>query len=477
MSGASSLRARCSRGPARATAWPGGPRRPSCSTAPEGGRTRSASRCSATCSTARRTHRSTTWPAPSPLARPATWRSAPRAGSSGSATRRAGTCSPVSSPVSPARSALTPPHTWGRAPHTCGRLSVCRCHSELPGETTVAPFRRPRHVVPSRYDLRLEPDLATLTFRGEETVAVTVAEATDEVVFNAVELAITEATIQNDRGESLRGVPTMDEATERCRVAFPSRLAPGGWRLSLAFTGRLNDKLRGFYRSSYKDASGATHLVAATQFEATDARRAFPCWDEPAFKAVVAVTLAIDPALTAVSNTSVVAERREGGKKVLAFADTILMSTYLVAFVAGELEATDSVLVRRAPVRVWCVPGKLRLAAFGHAIAVTSLRFFETYYGLPYPGDKLDLLAIPDFAAGAMENLGAITFPETALLVDERAASHPEPEPVADVVAPAKAHLWVGDLGTMRWWDGIWRQQAFPTFMEILAIDAWKPEW
>src|SRR5207244_2132163 len=176
-------------------------------------------------------------------------------------------------------------------------------------------------------------------------------------------------------------------------------------------------------------------LVAASQFEATDARRAFPCWDEPAFKAVFAVTLAIDPALTAVSNTRVVAERREGSKRVLAFADTIRMSTYLVAFVVGELEATDPVLVGHAPVSVWCVPGKLRLTAFGHTSAVTSLRFFEAYYGLPYPGDKLDLLA--------HEN----------------------------------AHMWFGALVTMSWWNGIWLNEAFATFMEILAIDAWKPEW
>src|SRR5438093_1549892 len=370
----------------------------------------------------------------------------------------------------PARSALT-------APRSCGRVGACRRHSDLSGENTVDPYRLPTHVVPSRYDLRLEPDLATLSFHGEETVTVTVAEATDEVVLNAVELAITEATITSDGGESLRGVPTMDEAAERCRIAFPRHLAPGAWRLRLVFTGHLNDKLRGFYRSSYKDAGGATHLLAATQFEATDARRAFPCWDEPAFKAVFAVTLAIDPALAAVSNTRVVAERREGGKKIVAFADTIKMSTYLVAFVVGELEATDPVRVGAAPVRVWCVPAKLRLAAFGHAIAVASLRFFEEYYGLPYPGDKLDLLAIPDFAAGAMENLGAITFRETALLVDERAASHAEIERVADVVAHENAHMWFGDLVTMSWWNGIWLNEAFATFMEMLAVDAWKPEW
>src|SRR3989449_1077843 len=370
----------------------------------------------------------------------------------------------------PTRFALPPSGSWGT-------VGACHRHSDLSGENNVDPYRLPKHVVPSRYDLRLEPDLTALTFRGEETVAVTVAEATDEVVLNAVELAITEATIANDGGESLRGVPTMDEAAERCRITFPRHLAPGGWRLRLVFTGHLNDKLRGFYRSSYKDASGATHLLAATQFESTDARRAFPCWDEPAFKAVFTVTLAIDPALAAVSNTRAVAERREGGKKVVAFADTIKMSTYLVAFVVGELEATDPVRVGAAPVRVWCVPAKLRLAAFGHAIAVASLRFFEEYYGLPYPGDKLDLLAIPDFAAGAMENLGAITFRETALLVDERAASHAEIERVADVVAHENAHMWFGDLVTMSWWNGIWLNEAFATFMEILAVDDWKPEW
>src|SRR5438093_2804381 len=281
----------------------------------------------------------------------------------------------------------------------------------------------------------------------------------------------------SERGDARRGTPVVDEAAERCRITWPSDIAPGAWRLGLAFTGTRNDKLRGFYRSSYKDPTGEQRLMAATQFEATDARRAFPCWDEPAFKAVFAVTLVIDSKLTAVSNTSVVSERVERGRTVVTFADTMKMSTYLVAFVVGELEATDAVMVGRTPVRVWCVPGKRHLAAFGHEIGVASLRFFEDYYGLPYPSDKLDLLAIPDFAAGAMENLGAITFRETALLVDARAASHAELERVADVVAHENAHMWFGDLVTMTWWNGIWLNEAFATFMEILAVDAWKPEW
>jgi puromycin-sensitive aminopeptidase len=341
----------------------------------------------------------------------------------------------------------------------------------------VDPYRLPRSVRPTRYDLRLEPDLTTLTFTGDETVTLEVEEATAEIVLNAVDLAFGEATVTNARGESLRGTPIVDEAGERCRITFTSSIAPGTWRLRLTFTGILNDKLRGFYRSSYKDPSGEPRLMAATQFEATDARRAFPCWDEPAFKAVFAVTLVIDPKLTAVSNTSIVSERAERGRKVVTFADTMKMSTYLVAFVVGELEATDAVLVGRTPVRVWCVPGKRHLAAFGHEIGVASLRFFEDYYGLPYPSDKLDLLAIPDFAAGAMENLGAITFRETALLVDASAASHSELERVADVVAHENAHMWFGDLVTMTWWNGIWLNEAFATFMEILAVDAWKPEW
>jgi puromycin-sensitive aminopeptidase len=341
----------------------------------------------------------------------------------------------------------------------------------------VDPYRLPRTVVPTRYDIRLEPDLVALTFTGEETITLTVAEPVTEITMNAVELDVVDAIIEDGRGRTLRGGAVLDEASERCRLTFGEAVAPGEWRLRLVFRGTLNDKLRGFYRSVYKDPTGVSHTMAATQFEATDARRAFPCWDEPAFKSVFSVTLVVEPSLAVVSNTAVKSEKLDKGRKVIAFADTIKMSTYLVAFVVGELEATDAVHVGRTPLRVWCVPGKKRLAAFGQDIAAASLKFFEDYYGVPYPGDKLDLLAIPDFAAGAMENLGAITFRETALLVDENAASHAELERVADVVAHENAHMWFGDLVTMTWWNGIWLNEAFATFMEMLAVDDWRPEW
>jgi len=159
------------------------------------------------------------------------------------------------------------------------------------------------------------------------------------------------------------------------------------------------------------------------------------------------------------------------------FADTIKMSTYLVAFIVGEFEGTEPIYVDNAPLRVWAVPGKAHLATFGQQIGVDSLRFFSQYYNRPYPGDKLDLIAIPDFASGAMENLGAITFRETALLVDEKTAARSEMERVADVVAHENAHMWFGDLVTMRWWNGLWLNEAFATFMEMLAVDHCKPEW
>ena len=182
---------------------------------------------------------------------------------------------------------------------------------------TLDPYRLPRHVVPIRYDLRLEPDLTAASFAGQETITLTVHQPTSEIVLNAIELDITSAQIEGDSGPARQATIALDASLQRCHLTFTTPLSPGTWKLTMTFCGTLNDKLRGFYRSTYKDERGATHSMAATQFEATDARRAFPCWDEPDFKAVFATTLVIDPTLTAVSNTTIASETLAGGKKVV----------------------------------------------------------------------------------------------------------------------------------------------------------------
>jgi puromycin-sensitive aminopeptidase len=338
-------------------------------------------------------------------------------------------------------------------------------------------YRLPKNVTPRRYELRLIPDLTQFTFTGEESVAIVVSSATSEIVLNALELEIDRVSVERGK-TSFSGKAEIDPKKERATLRFDRALDTGEWTLKLAFRGILNDKLHGFYRSQYQDASGKTHTVATTQFESTDARRAFPCWDEPELKASYKVTLVVDQNLAAISNAHAESEHASTikGKKEVVFAETMVMSTYLVAFIIGEFEATPPADAG-TPLRIVYVPGKANLSSFAKEIGAFSLKYFATYYGLPYPGDKVDLIAIPDFASGAMENLGAITFRETALLVDEKSASRAELERVADVISHENAHMWFGDLVTMTWWNGIWLNEAFATFMEMLAVDAWKPHW
>jgi puromycin-sensitive aminopeptidase len=335
------------------------------------------------------------------------------------------------------------------------------------------PHRLPRHSAPSRYDLELEPDLAAGTFRGSVTISLTTAEAAPELVLNAIELSIDSCTLD---GEPVAF--ELDASTERLVVGPVGGVDVGDHSLEIAFRGTLNDQLRGWYRSTYRDADGTEHVIATTQMQSTDCRRAFPCWDEPDFKSVFAITLIVAPDLLAVSNSEEIARNeRSGGRVAVRFADTMVMSSYLVAFVVGPLAATDWVDVDGTPMRIVHVPGKEGLTGFGLDVGEFCLRWFQDYYGIPYPAAKVDLIALPDFAAGAMENLGCITFRENLLLVDPATATQSERQLVADVVAHELAHMWFGDLVTMRWWNGIWLNEAFATFMEIAACEAYRPEW
>ncbi len=340
------------------------------------------------------------------------------------------------------------------------------------------PYRLPRHVTPSRYDIVLSPDLDNHTFAGTSTIAVEVREPTSTVILNAAELAVSRATFTNEDGTSVNAHIVTDEDTERLTLTTTATLAQGPWNLDLEFTGILNDELRGFYRASFTDIDGNEQTIATTQFEATDARRAFPCWDEPDLKAVFSITLTVPNHLFAVSNGAEVDRKDNGnGTTTVRFADTMVMSTYIVAFVVGPLEATDPVDVDGVPFRVIAPIGKGHLTDFAIEAGVFCLRWLSDYYGIPYPGDKVDFIAVPDFAFGAMENLGAIIYRETALLLDRDTTSLAEQRRVIDVIAHELAHMWFGDLVTMRWWEGIWLNEAFASLMEMKTTEAMHPDW
>jgi len=339
------------------------------------------------------------------------------------------------------------------------------------------PYRLPATVLPSAYRLRLEPDLDAATFTGTVEIDVDVTEPVRNVMLNAIQLELGDPIVRTD-GAEVTGTVSLDDELERATLAFPDTLAPGRHVLVLGFSGILNDELRGFYRSRFTDVDGNDHTIATTQFEATDARRAFPCFDEPALKATFTVTLVVPEALSAYSNSRVVGESSLGdGRREVRFHTTMKMSTYLVAFVIGPFESTPTIDVDGVPLAVVYPPGKGHLTAFALDIGAFSLRFFKDYFGVAYPGDKVDLVAIPDFAYGAMENLGCVTYREAELLIDPATASQNELVRAAMVTAHELAHMWFGDLVTMAWWEGLWLNEAFATYMQYVCTDAFRPDW
>jgi len=354
----------------------------------------------------------------------------------------------------------------------------------LPHDGEPNPYRLDGPIRPVRYELTLEPDLEAATFAGEVLISVLVTAPTDTIACNALDLDIlaadlTEGPLSDGSPLAVTGV-ALDAETERVTFTLERTLLPGEAHLRVRFNGQLNDKLRGFYRSTFTDTDGVEQVIATTQFEATDARRAFPCWDEPDHKASFVISLIVDEDLFAVSNASELSREPapdRTGKHLVRFAETIVMSTYLVAFVVGPLEATAPIDVDGTPMRVIYPKGKGHLTDFALEVGAFCLRHFTSYYGIPYPGDKLDLVAVPDFAFGAMENLGCVTFREILLLVDPATTTQAELLNVTDVINHELAHMWFGDLVTMKWWNGIWLNEAFATFMEMHATDAFRPQW
>jgi aminopeptidase N len=335
-----------------------------------------------------------------------------------------------------------------------------------------APAQRlPNVAVPEHYSLRLVPDFGAAKFSGDESIDIRVLQSTYAITVNALEITFEEVTITSG-GTTQRAEVTLQPKQETATLTIPKPLPAGSAQIHIRYTGVLNDKLRGFYLS---EADGNKYAV--TQFEPTDARRAFPSFDEPAYKAIFDIAVAAPAGDTAISNARIVAdEPGPGPLHTIRFAPTPKMSTYLVAVLVGRFECIQGG-ADDVPIRVCTPPGKQELGRFALNASESFLKYYNRYFAIKYPYGKLDLIAIPDFEAGAMENTGAITFRDIALLLNEKEASVPQLKEVALVIAHEMAHQWFGDLVTMEWWDDIWLNEGFATWMEGKPVAAWRPEW
>lgn len=332
--------------------------------------------------------------------------------------------------------------------------------------------RLPSTTTPESYKLILTPDLVKNTFSGEEIISVRTSQPASEIVLNAVDIDFEEVTVISG-GSTQKAKVTLDKENEQAKLATVQPIPAGRATIQIKYTGVLNSELRGFYAGKQDDG----RKYAATQLEATDARRAFPSFDEPAFKATFDITIVADKGMVVISNTKPVSDvDGPEGKHVVHFATTPKMSCYLVAFVIGNFEYIEG-SADGIPIRVYTSPGKEELAIFALATAEQSIRYFDKYFGIKYPYGKLDMIGLSDFGPGAMENTACITYREAFLMLDEQHAAIETKKFIGSVIAHEIAHQWFGDLVTMKWWDDVWLNEGFASWMSSKPIEAWKPEW
>ncbi len=324
------------------------------------------------------------------------------------------------------------------------------------------------------YELIVEPIFSNFTFNGKEIISVNISKPITNIKLNCAELKIKKCYVINN-SKTIHAKFSTSETNEELSIVLEKKIS-GKLRICIEFQGILNDRLLGFYRSQYKDQSGKTKYIATTQFEAADARRAFPCWDEPAAKATFDVSIIVDKKLTAISNMPEKSRKKLGNKIMVEFERTPIMSTYLLYLGAGEFEFLETKL-RDIKIRVITTKGKKSKAKLSLELTKKFLAEYEKYFGIKYPLPKLDMLAIPDFAAGAMENWGAITFRETILLYDSKTSSTRTKQYIAEVISHELAHQWFGNLVTMKWWNDLWLNESFATFMATKIVDRFYPEW